>query len=42
MNYPLISENVKAIKAAEGNFEQLSHFNTMLGVKHERSFRKYK
>ena len=31
MNYPLISEYVEAIKAAEDNFEQLKHLSPVLG-----------
>jgi len=31
MNYPLISEYVEAIKAAEDNFEQLKHLRPVLG-----------
>jgi len=31
MNYPLISEYVEAIKAAEDNFEQLRHLRPVLG-----------
>ena len=30
MNYPLISEYVDAIKAAEDNFEKLSHLRPVL------------
>ncbi len=30
MNYPLISEYVEAIKAAEENFEQLNHLRPVL------------
>lgn len=30
MNYPLISEYVEAIKAAEDNFEQLKHLRPVL------------
>jgi len=31
MNYPLISEYVEAIKAAEDNFDQLKHLSPVLG-----------
>ena len=31
MNYPLISEYIKAIKAAEDNFEQLKNLRPVLG-----------
>ena len=31
MNYPLISEYIEAIKAAEDNFEQLKHLRPVLG-----------
>ena len=31
MNYPLISEYVEAIKAAEDNFDQLKHLRPVLG-----------
>ena len=31
MNYPLISEYVEAIKAAEDNFDQLKHLHSVLG-----------
>lgn len=30
MNYPLISEYVEAIKAAEDNFDQLKHLRPVL------------
>ena len=30
MNYPLISEYIEAIKAAEDNFEQLKHLRPVL------------
>ena len=31
MNYPLITEYVEAIKAAEDNFDQLKHLRPVLG-----------
>ena len=31
MNYPLISEYIEAIKAAEDNFEQLKNLRPVLG-----------
>jgi hypothetical protein len=31
MNYPLISEYIEAIKAAEENFEELKHLRPVLG-----------
>ncbi len=31
MNYPLISEYIEAIKAAEDNFEELSYLRPVLG-----------
>ncbi len=31
MNYPLISEYIEAIKAAEDNFEKLTNLRPMLG-----------
>lgn len=30
MSYPLISEYIEAIKAAEDNFDQLKHLRTVL------------
>ena len=38
MNYPLISEYVEAIKAAEDNFDQLKHLRPVLGVDGEPVF----
>lgn len=31
MNYPLISEYIEAIKAAEDNFQELAHLRAVLG-----------
>lgn len=31
MNYPLISEYIEAIKAAENNFGQLKHLRLVIG-----------
>lgn len=31
MSYPLISEYIEAIKAAEDNFDQLKHLRPVLG-----------